>query len=181
MKYIGTNCDMRLVEISDAHKILEFRLNSRLNKYLSPTENDINLQEEWILQYKGREVKGLEYYFLVLDKVGSSVGTIRLYNIDYTNKRFTIGSWIIMENSDPRISVESLLAAENYAYHYLDLEGNYFDVRKANKSVIRFHKKRGADLIAEDDLNYYFVLTRPSFDKYIKIIQDFISLGNFIM
>ena len=172
---------MRLVEISDAQKILELRLNSRLNKYLSPTENDINLQKEWILQYKGRETKGLEYYFLVFEKDGSSVGTIRLYSIDYKNKRFTIGSWIIMENSDPRISIESILATENYAYHHLGLEDNYFDVRKANRSVVRFHKNRGADLIAEDNLNYYFVLTRPSFDKYIEIIHDFISLGNFIM
>lgn len=181
MHYTGTYCDLRLVEPSDAKIILEFRLNIKLNKFLSQTKSDLKAQESWIMKYKEREKNGTEYYFLVIDKNGIPCGTIRIYNIDYSENRFTIGSWIIRENSDPRISIESLLAAEKYAYCQLGLIYNYFDVRKGNKSVVRFHKNRGANLIGEDDLNYYFIFNKSSFEKYLDSISRIVGIKDFLL
>ena len=179
MHYYGTYCDLRLVEPSDAQLILDLRLNAKLNRYLSQTNGDVKSQEEWILKYKERESVGLEYYFLVLDKTKINLGTIRVYKIDYSANKFTIGSWIIKEGSDPRVSLESILAAEKFAFYCLKLEYNYFDVRKGNKSVIRFHKSRGAELIGEDECNFYFVFKKLAFDAYLNAEKGILSIAEF--
>ena len=181
MRYNGTCCDLRLVELSDAQDILDLRLNPRLNKHLSSTRNDLSAQEEWIKAYKGREAAGAEYYFITLDKTGHSVGTRSIHNIDYSAKTYTSGSWIVMENMDIRISVESVLASDMLAFRHFGLEEKQFDVRKANKFVVRFHKKMGAVIVAEDELNYYFKLPRDSYEIYLGSITNIIALGEFVL
>jgi hypothetical protein len=51
-----------------------------------------------------------------------------------------------------------------------------FEVRKKNKSVVRYHKMFNPTLIDEDALNYYYEVTRQQFDetknKLIKILQN---------
>lgn len=180
MYYVGTICDMKLVEISDAKQILDFRLNPKLNRFLSVTSDDINAQKKWINDYKEREIRKIEYYFMVLNKIRIPIGTIRIYNIDYNSRRFTIGSWIIKPNEDARAGIEALLAAEMFAFFYLNLDENYFDVRKANKTVVRFHKQRGACVIGEDDINYFFILKKHEFEKYLYSIHEIITIGKFI-
>lgn len=179
MHYYGTYCNLRLVELRDAQLILDLRLNPKLNRYLSHTNGDVKFQEDWILKYKARESEGLEYYFLILSKTNALSGTIRIYNIDYSAKKFTIGSWIVKEGADPIVSLESILAAEKFAFVNLKMEYNYFDVRKDNRSVIRFHKNRGAEVIGKDELNFYFSLDKQKFDIYIDVVKDIVSIAEF--
>ena len=180
MKYQGTTCDLRLAGLDDSKRILELRLNRKLNKYLSNTSSNIDDQKKWLMAYKEREKLNIEFYFMINTKIGLSIGTIRIYNIDYNLKRFTIGSWIVDENDDPRIAIESILAAEKFAFTKLGLKENHFDVRKNNKLVVEFHKKRGAKIINEDEVNYYFIYHKADFEKYVASIQHFITLGQFI-
>ena len=174
--YCGNFIYLKLVELSDANKILDLRLNQNLNKYLSTTPADIKLQEKWILQYKERERNGLEYYFSVIDKEYNFIGTIRIYEINYALKKFTIGSWIIKKGCDPRASLESILAAEFYGYNILNLEYNYFDVRKKNKMVINFHNSRNAEIISEDEQNKYFLLKKNNFNEYLYKISRILTI-----
>jgi hypothetical protein len=39
----------------------------------------------------------------------------------------------------------------------------HFDVRKNNKNIVSFHKRFGAKIIKEDDLDYFY---KFSFDDY---------------
>ncbi|MGI7619221.1 N-acetyltransferase, partial [Campylobacter coli] len=62
----GKNIDLYLVETKDAEFILKLR--SEKGKYLNQVEYNINKQKEWIKNYKEREAKGEEFYFLIANK-----------------------------------------------------------------------------------------------------------------
>ena len=52
MLIYGNNIDLRPVEIDDAEFILSLRIDPKLNQYLSPVENDLEKQREWIKNYR---------------------------------------------------------------------------------------------------------------------------------
>ena len=52
MLIYGNNIDLRPVEIDDAEFILSLRIDQKLNQYLSPVENDLEKQREWIKNYR---------------------------------------------------------------------------------------------------------------------------------
>jgi RimJ/RimL family protein N-acetyltransferase len=179
MHYLGIACNLRLAEVADAQDILRLRLDSKLNRHLHETRDDLAAQQGWIREYKTREAAGSEYYFMTIDKNGNALGTIRIHSIDKDEKAYTSGSWIVHDGVDLRVSVESVLASDLLAFHYLGLLEKRFDVRKANTKVIRFHRGMGAVIVSEDDLNLFFTLSKDSFDAYIEKVRDIIPLGAF--
>jgi len=179
MNYLGKYSNLRLVVEDDASAILALRLDARLNKYLSCTNANIDEQIKWIRAYKKRENDGREFYFAIEDLPGNMLGTIRLYNIDKRSSTFTIGSWIMRQGSDPRSGVEALLAAERYAYLQIGLYLNHFDVRRANKTVLKFHEQMGAQIVDEDADNLYLILDKASFLTYLASSRLKIEIGTF--
>ena len=75
---LGKNIDLRLVEIDDAEFILALRLDPELNQYISPVENDLDKQREWI---KSHRLYSRDFYFIIQNKKQKPVGTIRIYDI----------------------------------------------------------------------------------------------------
>ena len=73
--------EVRFVEEKDAQFILGLRTDSRLGRYISETSLDVLQQVEWIRNYKLREERRKEYYF-IYSYEGESVGVNRIYNID---------------------------------------------------------------------------------------------------
>lgn len=152
-KLIGKNINLRLVEIKDA----EFILNLRLEKgeFLSTTNSNLEEQKKWLQSYKKREENREEYYFIIENKECLEAGTIRIY--DFIDKEsFCWGSWIIKNNSPYYFAIESALMIYNLAFEKLKFKNCHFDVRKKNLSVLNFHKKFGAKIIKEDELDYFF-------------------------
>jgi len=86
---------LRLIQKSDVDFLLSLRLNQNLNAYLNMVSNDKQQQLSWLTNYKEREKHGLDYYFVIVDKEVGDIGLVRVYDIDYANKSFTWGSWII--------------------------------------------------------------------------------------
>ena len=72
---------VRLVDEGDAEFIVMLRTDSRLGKYISSTDNDVDKQKNWIKAYKSREIAGLEYYFIFEKPLGNRLGVSRIYNI----------------------------------------------------------------------------------------------------
>jgi len=83
------NIKPRFVTEEDAEFILSLRLDSRLAKFLSPTQNDIDAQRQWIRSYKERERQNKEYYFIFVSNE-IKYGVNRIYNINEIS--FEIGS-----------------------------------------------------------------------------------------
>ncbi len=165
-EYLKSNhLEFKLVEEEDANFILELRGSNNLNKYLSKTDIDLQSQKNWIKNYKKKEAEKLEFYFRIDKKDQEQLGFVRIYDIDYSKKTFTWGSWIIKEGRPPFSALESALIIYEYAFYKLKLEKAIFDVRKDNIGVIKFHKRFGAIKISEDELNEYFELPKKEYEK----------------
>lgn len=168
---VGKNINLRLVEVSDAKFIYDMRQDSK-SKYLSVVNSGVESQVKWIQEYKKREFKGNEYYFVIESKEKESLGLVRLY--DFRDDSFCWGSWIIKDNAPSSCAIESVLSVYDFAFYELGFKKSHFDVRKNNDKVIAFHKRFGAIIIGEDNENYYFNFTLQEYNetrkKYIKFV-----------
>ncbi|WP_243348772.1 GNAT family N-acetyltransferase [Parabacteroides sp. FAFU027] len=166
----------RLVDESDAEFILSLRLDSRLSRYLSKTENDLQKQIDWIREYKKRESEKLEFYFITVDEEGNRYGVNRIYN--FKNDSFEVGSWLFAPSTPNGVSIISDLNVREFGFEAFGFNCCRFEVRKNNLSVLTYHKRFNPDLVAEDDLNYYFRLTKEQFQLFKNKLLRIYGNGN---
>jgi len=166
---------LRLVQEKDAEFILKLRTHAYLNRYISPTSDNIEDQINWIRDYKIRELEGLEFYFIAEDQEGNRCGTIRLYNFD--EKSFEIGSWVFLPHSPAGMAIKAQFIGFETGFNYLKADYCRLETRKKNHSVFRYIKNFNATIIREDDLNYYFVLTKENFLIRKKKLSYFLNSG----
>lgn len=160
-KIIGKNINLRLVEIEDAEFLLALRLDPKKNKHLSFVDDDLEKQKNWLEKYKSREASGEEYYFIIESKSDEPLGCVRVYG--FIGDSFTWGSWILREGSPPSAAIESAVKVYDFTFNNLGFSRSYFEVRKGNDSVKRFHERFGAVIVAEDETQYFF---NYDFEKY---------------
>ena len=164
----------RTVEEEDASFILELRTDKILSKFLSATSPDIEQQKKWIKNYKQREDKNEEAYFISLDDNGGRQGLNRLYN--YNKAGFEIGSWLYKRGQEVSAAILGDLAARDYGFETLGFSTCMFKVRKANLSVIRYHLAFKPEKIKESEIDYYFRLSYNNYktqrDKLIKMLRN---------
>jgi RimJ/RimL family protein N-acetyltransferase len=152
------NINLRSVEIEDAQFILDLRLNK--GGFLSETNPSLDQQKEWIEAYKKREAKKEEYYFIIENKDGLEVGTARIYNINYQEKIFTFGSFIVDRDvADKNCAPKSMQTVLDFAFKKLSLKKCVFDCRKSNVRANNFYIKFGAKIISSDDLDFYYEIS----------------------
>jgi len=152
---------LRYATIEDAAFILSLRKDKNLNKFLSPVDSGITKQIEWLAEYKEREKKRIEYYFIVESIDGDALGTVRLY--DFKDDSFCWGSWIIIQNAPRFTALESALLVYEFAFYQLDFKKSHFDVRKENTKVVEFHKRFGAKVVGSDEDNFYFKIFKSDY------------------
>lgn len=164
---------LRTVEITDAEFILKLRTDSKLSQFISETNPDVAKQLKWIEQYKRREEKKEEFYFVAEDADGECWGTTRVYNV--TDDDFEIGSWVFKPNAPNNIAVKADILTREFGFSFFKKQKCVFQVDKRNKKVLKYHKAYGPLLLHDDETNYYFSLTISNFEDYknklIKIIS----------
>jgi hypothetical protein len=161
---------LRLVDIDDASFILSLRTNINRNKNISFVSNDLGKQIKWIEDYKVREKRGEEYYFLVGDKDKKFYGTTRLYH--FSDNIYTNGSWIFSEQTPDGLAIKGDIIGREIGFDILGFDICHFDVRKKNKNVIKYHMGFQPKKINETELDIYFELTKASFaDNKLKILK----------
>jgi RimJ/RimL family protein N-acetyltransferase len=167
MDFRSKTLHFRLAEISDAEFILSLRVNEKYNKFLSTVENDLSKQEKWLINYKKKEKKGLEYYFIIYRNIDSiPIGTVRIYDFIGKNESFCWGSWILNESKTKYAALECALLIYDFAFFELNFQRCHMDIRKDNHKVVNFHKKFGVEIVSESDKDY-FAHFYP--DNYLKI------------
>lgn len=133
----------RFVNEEDAAFIVKIRTNPKVKNFLHKTSSDIELQKEWIKEYKKREAQGMEYYF-VYEKKGVPCGVNRIYNIK-GDGTFTSGSLVFDEGVPYEVVVAASIILKEIAFDTLGLE--YSDcsdgVHIDNKRVIKFNQLFG--------------------------------------
>lgn len=153
---------MRTVELNDADFIYEMRHNQAKTKYLSNVSGTVDDQKNWINNYKHREKDKREFYFIIESKLGHNLGLVRMY--DFQDNSFCWGSWLIKDNAPKSTAIESALQVYEFGFSELGFNQSHFDVRKGNDKVIAFHKRFGAKIVDENELNYFFNFEKKDYE-----------------
>lgn len=156
----GKNINLRYVKTNDADFILSIRLDENLNKHISQVENSLEGQIQYIKKCQNQEDV---HYFIIEDKKNSKLGAVRIY--DVLDNSFCWGSWIIIPSAHKFTAIESALLIYEFAFYQLKFEQSHFDVRKNNVRVVDFHKRMGAKIVREDELNYYFIYKKEDYEN----------------
>ncbi|MBN3099201.1 GNAT family N-acetyltransferase [Pectobacterium brasiliense] len=145
------------VNEDDSAFILSLRLDRRFNRYINNTSPDVNLQRDWIRNQKERSG---DYYFIICSTDGRAIGTISLYNINYSERTGEFGRWIC--NGNAIHSLESALLIHSFGFENIGLDEIYTNTISENKSVLNFHKRFGSSLLTNEcyELNDKFSSTR---------------------
>jgi acetyltransferase-like isoleucine patch superfamily enzyme len=167
---------LRAVEVNDAEFILSLRTDSTLNQFISYTNPNLEDQIKWIENYKIREKSGLEYYFTAEDTEGNKFGTIRIY--DFDERSFEIGSWLFRTNSPLGMAVKAHFIGFETGFELLKADYCRFEIRKKNVGVLRYMNDFKTTKVGEDDLNYYFTLSKENFYARRNKISVFLNSGS---
>ncbi|EMZ41314.1 N-acetyltransferase [Helicobacter bilis] len=166
----GKYVNLREITLADAAFVVALRCSPKA-KFLNPTKNDVGLQEQYIENYFK---KNDEWYFIVEDKQGKALGTIRIHNAH--DGEFGSISWIMSDDAKQEQTLEGEYLLKHYAYHVLGFNKNCFEVRKANKKVVQYHKFCGSRIVGETDIDYLFELTKDEFDSNKHKLLDLMEI-----
>ena len=132
----------RLVDLNDAEFILSLRTNIERTKYMVTVENNIDIQREWIKEYKEREKDGLDYYFIYSNAEDTPIGLNRVSHIDIINKTAKDSSWITVKGLKYE-AIKMLIIRNELVFNSLEIEKCWGEVHKENISAIRIFKLFG--------------------------------------
>lgn len=158
----GKNINLRTVEIDDADFIYQMRQNREKTKYLSKVIGTVESQKVWIENYKKSEKVEKEFYFVIESKDKEKLGLVRMY--DFKEDSFCWGSWLIKEDAPKTTAIKSALQIYEFGFYKLGFKKSHFDVRKGNDKVIAFHKRFGAKIVYENQLDYFFNFQKSDYE-----------------
>lgn len=154
--------DVRLVNENDAAFILKLRTDPHLSQFIHDTSPDIELQIQWIHNYKQREKEGLDYYF-IFSRDNKPFALNRLYSIRWKDKIFTSGSWLCTQGTSVNDVVASSIIPRNIAFDTfgMELENGYDGCHRDNRKVLKFNKMIGMVISGtlEDTKGIYYTMT----------------------
>ncbi len=171
MKLIAQDIFLRFVEISDAPFIYMLRTHSGRSKYLHAVASGVDSQVEWIKDYKEREARRQDFYFIVLTRNQESVGAVRVYDLQPDS--FCWGSWIVTPDAPMYAAIESAMAMYDLGFYHLGYKKAHLDVRKDNTKVVNFHKRFGAEYVREDEQNFYMTFSLTDYENTVKKYHKF--------
>lgn len=164
----GRTLSLRLVEEADAEMIVRLRNDERLSAYLSSVPNDVERQRCWITDYKKREQRGEEFYYVIII-ADMPCGLVRLY--DFAGDSFVWGS-LVIEHDNVLNIIEVITLVYRVGFEYLGFARARLNVRRDNSRVLALHRRLGARYTGdqgEDSWfeffpeNYHRLLTRFNF------------------
>ncbi len=169
----------RLVSEEDASTIVNLRSDPNRTQYMITLEPNIDKQIEWIKEYKVREAKGEDYYFIYHNQHGNSIGLNRISHIDYEKKRAKVSSLITIKNEN-FYGLKISIIRNIIAFDILELEKIYADVHKENRGAIKLMKLFDYTFIDSETDFFDLILDRNNYLKSLekKIIVDILKLTN---
>lgn len=159
-KLQGKYINLREITVDDAQFVLDLRCDEKKSRFLHKTENNLQKQIDYIKRYLTLDN---EWYFIIEDKNHKPLGTVRIYDVE--GEKYTGGSWLMIDGASAQQTVEGDFLMKEYSFDVLGFKKNCFDVRKENKKVVRFHKLCGAKIVDENDIDYFFELSKEDFEK----------------
>lgn len=166
----GKTIRLRDIEIEDAAFVVGLRTDESKSRFLNKTSADVDAQIAYIQSYKSAKK---DYYFIIEKKDGTRVGTVRIYDI--RDDSFCWGSWLMVDGAPTTAAIESALLIYEFAFYILGFERSHFDVRHGNIRVADFHKRMGAKVVSQDDLDLFFNYEKSDYEaikpKYARFLK----------
>lgn len=134
----GKYVNLRSVEEKDAAFTLSLRQDPQLTKYLPKLDITLEQQINWIK--KQRTIEG-DYYFVIENKEGKSIGVIGVY--DVTEKSSETGRIAVVGTSFE--SIEAQLLSFDFAFDILKVEYTVNYVMADNVHALRFSQMFGSE------------------------------------
>lgn len=167
---------VRLVTEDDAEFIVRLRTDVKHSRFINKIDESVEKQRNWILEYKERESKGIEYYF-VFSMNENPIGVYRLYNI--SNNMFVCGSWVFSSSAPAGAGILGCIIGREIAYEDLELERCFTDVVKENISSLKFQLAFEPILLKEEKGLVYFEHKKENFymikSKFINICTSLLK------
>jgi RimJ/RimL family protein N-acetyltransferase len=132
---------LRPVDLRDASFILSLRTDPELSRYINPTSDRLDDQEDWIRHYFERPNDN--YWVITRRQTGQAEGAVAIYDIDTSRRQAEWGRWVLKKGS--LAAVESALLVYRAAFRLLDLDRIYCRTVSANRSVVSFHAACGLE------------------------------------
>lgn len=158
---------LRMASVADAPFILSLRSDPKLAAHLSSTSPNLDSQQVWMSKYEERSFQGLEHYFMIQYR-NVAIGTIRLYDYDFSDGSFCCGSWLIKRGAPHICAPLSLILAYDIGFYAAGFSAMRFDVRKDNLSVLLFHRRVGAREVSHEGPDINFRIEREAYDKVVR-------------
>ena len=155
---------VRFVDEHDAEFILSLRTDARLGQYIHSTENDVLKQIEWTKEYKIRERKGTDYYFMFEMPIGNKLGVSRIYNV--TDSTFETGSWVFKRDAPFGSAFLGDIICHEIAFEMFPDKTNLHDIKKANYGVNKYADEFHPILISETEDTRYFKNDKENYTFY---------------
>ena len=165
----GNKLIFRNANTNDAAFILSLRTDISNSRYLSKILSELKRQITWLENYATQTGQA---YFIIESLSSVPLGTVRFY--DARGISFCWGSWILKDGAPRTAAIESALMVYAYGIDFLGFSTSYFNVRKGNKSVWRFHERFGATRVGQTKQDYLYEinnkkisLARQRYKKYL--------------
>ncbi|MCB1507180.1 MAG: GNAT family N-acetyltransferase [Hyphomicrobiaceae bacterium] len=158
----GLRLNLRLVQSEDADYIFRLRTDPAFNTHLSAVNGTADDQRRWIENYKVREARGEELYYIIERLDGVRCGTVRLYDISAGS--FTWGSWILDSNKPRKAALESAVLSFSIGFDELSLERGLVAVNIGNDRAEAFYRRLGMIETHRSAHEIFFVYPRAKFE-----------------
>jgi len=168
----GLHC--RYVDEEDAEFIVKLRTDAKRGRFIHHTESNVDVQANWIREYKLREETGEEYYF-IYELNGEPIGVNRIYDIHQNH--CTEGSWVCLPLEDSSKTIATALIIRDIIFEILQFDYDCFEVKVGNSKVKNFHKISGASIVLQNEEDYFFRLKK---EDYLKNRAWFITIYNLL-
>lgn len=170
-RLVGHTLVMRDAAPEDAEFIVSIRTDQKKSRFINATPPDLSHQVRWLEAYSA----GTGQAYFIIESEGGAIGTVRIY--DGKDYSFCWGSWIIKDSSPLHAAVESALMIYVFAIEHLGFCRSHFDVRKENKSVLRFHERFGAKRVCESVRDVHYEIEEPEIRRSCKKFAKYLPNG----
>ena len=171
----GRHLRFRDADESDAEFIYGLRTQPARSRFLSAVPVGVAHQIDWLRRYTDDDSQA--YFVIHAAATEERLGTVRLYGA--RGAAFSWGSWLLKDGLPAHCAIESALMVYHYA-RALGFAAAYFEVRKKNASVWRFHERFGACRVSERDDHYQYELSSEAMNgglqKYGRYLPEGIRI-----
>ena len=170
---------VRFVSEDDADFIVALRTNAHNARYIHNTDSSVEVQRDWIRNYKVREIAGEEYY-LLFEVEGKPQGVYRIYK---RHEDWCVtGSWVFLPDAQKNAALKAMIITHEIVFEELghqyvhDVDG----INEDNKGVINAMKSIGGkfwgERIEEKGKYLQFDLYKEDFYKNRPYLLRFVGI-----